>query len=88
MTDTQLQLKELKSFANIPVCGQTIRRRLREAGIRKWRALKRPLLTKEYAKKRLNWAREHQRWIEQWGKVIWSDESAIQKDSDPRTLWV
>ena len=88
LTETQLPLKELKSIVNIPVSEQTIRRRLRKVGIRKWRALNRPLLTKEHAKKRLKWARECRYWTEQWGKVIWSDESAIQKDSDTRTMWV
>ena len=89
LTETKLPLKELKSIANIPVCEQTIRRRLKEKGIRKWRALKRPLLNNEHARKRLEWARAHRHWtIEDWAKVIWSDESAIQKDSDTRTVWI
>ena len=67
-----------------------MRRRLMERRIRKWRALKRALLTEEHAEKRLEWAKAHQRWTveEDWPKVIWSDESAIQKDSDPRTVWI
>src|SRR5947207_1378509 len=44
LTETRLPLKELKSIVNISVSEQTIRRRLREKGIRKWRALKRVLL--------------------------------------------
>jgi hypothetical protein len=39
-----MPFKELKSIANIPVSEQTIRRRLKEKGIRKWRALERALL--------------------------------------------
>src|SRR6266496_4124309 len=47
LTETRLPFKELKAIANIPVCEQTIRRRLKENDIRKWRALKRPLLNDE-----------------------------------------
>jgi len=37
----------------------------------------------------LRWARKHQHWTaEDWAKVIWSDESAIKKNSDTRTVWV
>ena len=53
LTETKLPLKELKSIVNIPISGRTVQRRLKEAGIRKWRALKRPLLNKWHAKKRL-----------------------------------
>ncbi len=31
----------------------------------------------------------HRHWTrEDWIKVIWSDECAVEKDSDPRTLWI
>ena len=47
----------------------------------------RPALTAVHAEKRLNWALEQQRWREEkWKKVIWSDESAIQKDSANRQV--
>jgi len=87
LTDTRLPFKELKSIVNISVSEQTIRRRLRAEGIRKWRGLRRALLTDKHAKKRLEWARAHRNWtVEDWAKVAWSDESAIQKDSDTRTV--
>jgi len=89
LTETRLPFKELKSIVNIPISEQTIQRRLQEEGIRKWRGLKRPLLNDKHAKTRLKWAREHKYWtVEDWAKVAWSDESAIQKDSDTRTVWV
>src|SRR5436190_1280505 len=63
--------------------------RLAEKNIRKWRAVNRPKLTAEHAEKHLKWARAHQHWIiEDWKKVIWSDESAIKKDSDVKTVWI
>src|SRR5579859_4737199 len=37
----------------------------------------------------LKWAREHQHktW-EDWAKIAWSDEAAIQKDSARQQVWV
>ena len=61
-SDTRQPLAQLRVDTNINVSNQTIRRRLREAGIRKWKAVKRPLLTVKHAKQRLNWAREHRHW--------------------------
>src|SRR5579859_4762101 len=65
-----------------------MRRRLREEGIRKWRAIKRPLLTQKHTKERLVWAKAHRHWtVDDWKRVIWSDESAIQKDSIATGVW-
>lgn len=89
LDNTQMPLKELKSIHNIPVSTRTIQRRLQKVGVRKWRAVNRPYLTEQHARKRLKWANEHANWtVEQWAKVIWSDESAIKKDSDGKTVWV
>ena len=89
LTETRLPLKELKSICNIPFSTRTIQRRLKEENIRKWRAVKRALLDNDHAKQRLKWARKHQHWtVEQWSKVVWSDESAIKKDSDTKTVWI
>ena len=43
-SETRVPFKDLKNVTNIDVSEQTIRRRLREAGIRKWRAIKRPFI--------------------------------------------
>ena len=87
--ESRVPFRELANINNFNVSEQTIRRRLREEGIRKWRAVGRPLLTREHAKKRLAWARAHQHWsIDDWNHVIWSDESAIQKDSNAPAEWI
>jgi len=89
MTETRLPLQELKSICNIPISTRTIQRRLKERDIGKWRAVNRALLTEAHAQTHLKWAREHKEWTtKDWSKVIWSDESAIKKDSDARTVWV
>jgi transposase len=88
-SETRVPLKELQNMTNIDASIQTMRRRLREEGIRKWRAVKRPLLTQKHAKKRLAWAKAHRHWTaDDWKHVIWSDESAIQKDSNATGVWV
>ena len=87
LKETKLPLQEFKSACNISVSIRTLQRRLQTDGIRKWRAVKRALLTEKHAKNRLRWARKHQHWTaEDWAKVIWSDESAIKKNSDTRTV--
>jgi transposase len=89
LAESKLPLQELKSIYNIPISTRTIQRRLRTTGVRKWRAVKRALLTTDHTKEHLKWAKAHQGWtIEDWAKVIWSDESAIKKDSDTRTVWI
>ena len=49
-TKTRVPFKELRNITNVDVSIRTLRRRLREDGIRKWRAVNRPLLTKRHAK--------------------------------------
>jgi Transposase len=83
----RIPLKELRADTISNISEQTLRRRLRETGIRKWRAVNRTLLTKTQAKRRLIWARAHHHWtVDDWRKVMYSDEAAVSKDSDPRKL--
>jgi len=75
------------AFTNVST--RTLRRRLKEEGIRKWRAVGRPLLTQKDAKERYKWAKAHQHWTkEDWARIVWSDECLVKQDSDPRQLWV
>ena len=88
-SSTRIPMAELRVDTNINVSEQTLRRRLRDSGIRKWKAVNRPFLTKIHAAKRLQWAKKHQDWIrEQWECVIWSDECAVKKNSDTKQVWV
>ena len=87
--NTRVLFTQLPNVVNIPVSESTIRRRLHEDHIRKWRAVKRPLLTDKHAEARLKWARKHQhKTREEWAKIVWSDEFAIQKDSAQQQVWV
>ena len=51
--------------------------------------MKRPLLNEKQAANRLKWAKEHRNWtVDDWRRVIWSDECAVQRDSDPSQVYV
>jgi DDE superfamily endonuclease len=52
-------------------------------------AAKKPGLSAENVAKRLAWAEKYKDWtIEDWKKVIWSDESSIWIGVNPRRQWV
>jgi transposase len=88
-SNTHVPFEELRNLTNIDASIRTIRLRLREGGIRKWRAVKRPFLTPKHAKQRLAWAKAHQHWtVDDWKRVIWSDECPVQKDSNATGDWV
>ena len=82
-----IELSINTTFGNVSI--RTLRRRLKEEGIWKWRAVGYCLLTQKDTKACYKWARAHRHWIkEDWAKIIWSDECIIKQDSDPRQLWV
>ena len=58
------------------VSANTVRRRLREAGLRARRPFRGNLLTPHRREARYRWCRRVQRWtLQQWGSVLFSDES-------------
>ena len=60
------------------VSDTTVWRILRTAGYRKTKPTRKPGLTEEMKKARLQFALDHKHWtLEDWKKVIWSDETAI-----------
>ena len=68
-----------QQFLNYSISRQTTRRVLSRFGIGSYIAIKKPLLTVKDRIKRLNWARKHQYWpVEEWAKVIFSDESNFE----------
>lgn len=60
----------------IQISSSTVRRRLLAVGRKARRPVKKQLLTKKMRTKRYKWANKYKNWtIEQWRKVIFSDES-------------
>lgn len=87
--NTKVPLALLRDITSSNISVSTIRRRLAESNIKKWRAAKRPRLTVKHVKSRLKWAREHLEWSEeQFRMVMWSDECSVEKGADPRGVWV
>jgi len=71
LVDTNVSNTVLRDITNSGVSTSTIRRRLREDHIRKWRAVKRVSLMEEQAAKHLKWAREHSNYTrEYWERVF------------------
>jgi len=63
-------------LANVRISSQTIRRRLRESGLRSRRPLVRPILKQRHRTTRLAWARARRRWrLHTWKHILFSDKS-------------
>jgi hypothetical protein len=64
--------------AGVQVSARTIRRRLCASGLKAHIPRQKPFLNPAQRKKRVNWCKEHLNWSEDdWGKVLFSDESKI-----------
>ena len=67
----------------------TLKRALKSYDIGKWMAAKRPFLTDQVAALRLQWCLDHRNWTESdWDKVVFSDESTVERGSGKRRQWV
>jgi len=81
--------KQLKINIKINLSARTLNATLRAHEISHWLALKRSKLTFEAARLRLKWAKTHEDWIvNQWRKVIWSNETFMTWRSDKTSEWV
>ena len=68
-----------RSTVTNPVCSKTIRRRLMDLGFTQHIPKKKPLISEKNRVNRLKFYKLHGSWsIEQWNKVIWSDESRFR----------
>ena len=71
--------------AGYPISHTTVRTYLRKnLNTFLYKPSKRPKLTEEQKKRRLNFAKEHQTWTEEdWKRVLWSDESCFELFNPP-----
>lgn len=70
----------INSIVDSPVSSQTVRNTLKEASLKAVVKKKKPLLSAGHKKKRLAFALKYQHWtVEDWKRVIWSDETKINR---------
>lgn len=68
----------LQNVRGVVVSTETVRRRLKQAGLASRRPVKSPQLTREHRVRRLAFAERHLNWtVEQWGSVLFTDECRI-----------
>lgn len=81
--------EELNALRSSSLSVPTVRRRLLEVGLKGRIAAKKPLLREANKIKRLQWAKDHEHWnINQWSKVLFTDESKFDLFSSKRRVFV
>ena len=83
--------KALQTITNQTLSSETIRLHLKKAGMKAVVKKKYPLLTKHHTsrKERLDFALSHQDWtMEDWKRVVWSDETKINRLGSDGRKWV
>jgi transposase len=81
--------KSLQNVVGQSVSVKTVRRGLRAAGMKAVVKRKRPKLSRVHRRKRLEWAERHASWtLDDWKRVIWTDESKINRFGSDGRVWV
>lgn len=72
-------LADIISGLNVEVGATTMRREIHQLGYHSRIAVRKPFLNDKQTAKRLNFAALHQHWtVDDWMKVIWTDESSFE----------
>lgn len=72
---------QIKTEHNLPITKRRIQQILSKSGRFKWtKRASKPPLTKQHREARLNFARNHMHWKEEWKNVIFSDEKKFNLD--------
>jgi transposase len=80
--------KELEKETGVVASVDTVRPALRASGLGAIEKKKKSMLTKANAKKRLEWCKMHLNWtIDDWKRVIWSDETKINRFNSDGRVW-
>jgi len=81
--------KTLQDMNGESISARTIRRALKKVGMKAVVKRKRPLLTKRHRRERLDFAMAHKDWtVEDWKRVVWSDETKINRLGSDGRKWV
>jgi len=78
-------LTDITNLSGLPISRYTTSRRLNEANLHSRYAKRKPFLSAKHKRTRLEWAMTYKNWtIEDWRKVICSDESLMRIGHDSR----
>jgi transposase len=78
----------LKEDLGVEVSASTIGRALQEAGMSAAEKKEKPMLSAKNIKARLAFAKKHKDWtIDDWKRVIWSDETKINRFCSDGRAW-
>src|SRR5215471_5552324 len=81
--------KALRNVTNQPLSAQTVCCSLKATGLKAVAKKKKPFLSKKHRKARMDFALAHQDWtVEDWKKVVWSDETKINRLESDGRKWV
>ena len=88
--DTAVQAtKWINNFIESPVSTNTVRRALHSEGLKSAPKVKKPLLKSSHRRARLDFALKYQYWtVDDWKRVLWSDETKINKFGSDGRQWV
>ena len=81
--------KTLRNVINKPLSLSTVCLHLKKTGMKAVVKKKRPLLYTKHRKSHLDFAHAHKDWtVEDWKRVIWSDETKINRLGSDGRKWV
>lgn len=81
--------RALQDVTNKPVSPSTVRRALKNVGMKAAVKQKKPRLLPRHRKARLDWAVAHKDWtLEDWKRVVWSDETKINRLGSDGRHWI
>src|SRR3979490_1129390 len=81
--------KHINTIISHPVCPQTVRNVLKQHSFKAVTKKKKPLLIAVHRKNRLAFALRHKEWtVEDWKRIIWSDETKINRIGSDGKQWV
>ena len=79
----------INSTISQPVHPQTVRNALKEAGLYSATKKKVPILKQTHRQRQLKFARYHENWtVEDWKRVLWSDETKINRIGSDGKVYV
>lgn len=85
----QMPFQEIAELCGVQASERTLRKAFALEGYKRRKARKKVFLTDAAKAKRLRFALAHRHWgVEEWRKVIWTDESYVWLSGSRGTVWI